>query len=427
LITTSLVERVSHLLEARLSRRSFINRAAYVGSAVAIGAGIDLALRPGTAYGYICACGNAQCDCGATCCSGYTEFCCSVNGGYNYCPSNSVMGGWWRADNSSFCGGPRYYMDCNAICSHDGGCGNGWPFCDPQNDRTSCACGHAGCASFATGCFQFRYGQCNQDVGCMGRIVCRVVACIPPWEIDSTCTRTNAQDDSTAEQNAACWTTSPPSPPSAPCHSAATRCEVTGFAPAAAGGGYGILTSFGKLFSYGAFPADGDRSADPPVEPLVGVASSGTGGYWLVTAGGGVFPFGAAPFYGSAGGRPLGAPVVGMAATSSAKGYWLVAADGGIFSFGDANYFGSTGGRRLAKPVVGMASTPSGKGYWLVAADGGIFSFGDAHYFGSMGGRPLNRPIVAMATTPLGKGYWLVAGDGGVFDFGDARFYGSPA
>ena len=36
------------VLEGRLSRRSLINRSAFVGSAVAVGSGLDLALRPGT-------------------------------------------------------------------------------------------------------------------------------------------------------------------------------------------------------------------------------------------------------------------------------------------------------------------------------------------------------------------------------------------
>ena len=117
-ISTALVARTARALEGRLSRRSLINRSAFVGSAVAVGSGLDLALRPGTAYGSICECGNAGCGCGSTCCSGFSEFCCAVSGA-NFCPENTIMGGWWVADNSSYCGGPRYYMDCNATCSCD--------------------------------------------------------------------------------------------------------------------------------------------------------------------------------------------------------------------------------------------------------------------------------------------------------------------
>ena len=89
----------------RLSRRSFINRSAMVGSAVAVGSGVDLLLRPGTAYAAVCTCANTACGCGSTCCAGFSEFCCSINDGYNYCPTDTVMGGWWMADNSTYCGG----------------------------------------------------------------------------------------------------------------------------------------------------------------------------------------------------------------------------------------------------------------------------------------------------------------------------------
>ena len=168
-------------------------------------------LKPGTAYGAICSCAGDSCDCNSTCCAGYSEFCCTLNGGYNYCPTGTIMGGWWKADNSSFCGGPRYYMDCNAQCAC--GCPSGSGFCAPGCDGVNCGCALGNCNNFVSGCFQFRYGQCNQDVGCIGRIVCRVVACVPPWTVDPTCTTTNAVDDGTAEQNVACWTTAPPSPP----------------------------------------------------------------------------------------------------------------------------------------------------------------------------------------------------------------------
>ena len=58
-LSTALVERTSSFLGSRLSRRGFINRSAFAGSAVAIGAGVDLALKPGTAYGAICSCGSS--------------------------------------------------------------------------------------------------------------------------------------------------------------------------------------------------------------------------------------------------------------------------------------------------------------------------------------------------------------------------------
>ena len=424
-MATTLVERASGFLATRLSRRSFINRAAFAGSAVAVGSGVDLMLRPGTAYGAICSCGNPNCGCGSTCCAGFTDFCCAVNGGYNYCPTDTVMGGWWKADNSSYCGGARYYMDCNATCQCDTGCGGGWQFCDTGCDGTACGCGPDGCDSYMTGCLQFRYGQCNQDVACMGRIVCRVVACIPPWEIDASCTTVNAEDDGTAEQNVACWTTAAPAPPPPLCNSPDTNCQTIGIAATADGQGYGMLTSFGRLLPFGDFPSDGDASALVLGKPMVGIAAHPTGGYYFVAGDGGIFAYGGAPFYGSMGGHPLNQPIVGMTATPTGAGYYCVAADGGLFAFGDARFYGSMGGRPLDQPVVGMTTTPTGRGYWMVAADGGIFAFGDARFYGSMGGRPLNQRIVGMTATPTGAGYYCVAADGGIFAFGDARFAGS--
>ena len=428
-MSVTLVERASTFLATRITRRSFINRSAMVGSAVAVGSGVDLLLRPGTAYGAVCTCANTAGGCGSTCCAGFSEFCCSINNGYNYCPADTVMGGWWKADNSSYCGGPRYYMDCHAQCGCTTGCGGGWGFCEPGCDGTSCGCGPEGCNSWVTGCFQFRYGQCNQQIDCIGRIVCRVVACVPPWTVDPTCTTTVAVDNSTAEMDAACWTSAPPAPPPPPpppCYSPLTDCMVTSLAGAAGGTGYGMVTAFGKVLTYGSFPALGDLTSAVLAAPIVGMAATPSGhGYWLVGADGGIFAFGDAPYLGSMGGRPLNLPVVGMAATTTGRGYWLVASDGGIFAFGDAHFHGSMGGQHLNEPMVGMAATPTGQGYWTAASDGGIFAFGDARFRGSMGGRPLNAAVVAMAATTTGNGYHLVAADGGVFAFGDALFDGS--
>ncbi len=393
---------------------------------MAIGSGLDLVLRPGTAYGLVCNCGNSNCGCGSTCCAGFTEFCCSVNGGYNYCPTNTVMGGWWKADNSTYCGGPRYYMDCNATCQCSTGCGNGWGFCEPGCDGVTCGCGPNGCNSYVTGCFQFRYGQCNQQIDCIGRIVCRVVACVPPWEIDPTCTTTNAQDNSTAEQNERVL--DPGLPHASP---AALRVHPDQLP----GRGHGPERRRRGVRHRHVVRADAPLRGLPQrrrrvgrarwPSPWWGWACDAAGGYYLVASDGGIFSFGGAPFLGSMGGQHLNQPMVGMAVTPSGDGYWTVASDGGIFSFGDAQFFGSMGGQHLNQPIVGMAATPTGRGYWCVASDGGIFSFGDAQFFGSMGGQHLNQPIVGMAATPTGRGYWCVASDGGIFSFGDAQFFGS--
>ena len=428
-MSTNLVERAAGFLESRLSRRSVITRSAFAGSAIAA-ARLDYVLRPGSAYQAICSCGNPSCGCGSTCCQGFSEFCCTINGGYNYCPANTVMGGWWKANGSSYCNGPRYYMDCNAVCNCDTGCGNGFPFCERGCTDAQCGCGQGSCANWAVGCFQFRYGQCNQDVGCLGAILCRVVACIPPWEVDPSCTTTNAEDDGTANMNVPCNTSvpSPPPPPAPPCDSPETRCEVVGIAAVPQGAGYWMVTGFGRLFAYGPNAANpGDAANLTLTWPIVGLAPTPTGrGYWFVALDGGIFAYGDAQYYGSMGGRPISAFMAAMAATPTGRGYWTVAADGGVFAYGDAQYYGSTGGQSLNRPIVAMAATPTGRGYWLVAADGGMFAFGDAPFEGSQGGAPLTRPVVGMAAAgPGSPGYWLVAEDGGVFAF-DTSFYGSP-
>ena len=138
-MSSTLVDRASEFLESRLSRRNFINRSAFVGSALAVG-GVEFALHPGTAYGAICSCGDLGCDCGSTCCSGFSEFCCVLNGGYNYCPTGTVIGGWWQANGSAYCSGPRYYLDCSAQCNCLSGCTGGFPFCDTSCDGTNCTC-----------------------------------------------------------------------------------------------------------------------------------------------------------------------------------------------------------------------------------------------------------------------------------------------
>jgi hypothetical protein len=212
-VTARLVDRIAGVLERRMSRRSVLVRSAFIGSAITVG-GMDYVLKPQDAYATICTCGSQGCSCGSTCCDGFTEFCCVVNGGYNYCPSNAVIGGWWKADGSAYCSGPRYYIDCNAKCQCTTGCGNGYQFCEPGCDGLSCGCVDGDCNNFVSGCFQFRYGQCNQDVSCIGRILCRVVSCVPPWEVDPTCTTTLAQDDYTANQNAPCNNAIPTPPPS---------------------------------------------------------------------------------------------------------------------------------------------------------------------------------------------------------------------
>ena len=196
----TLVERLSDRLASRVGRRSFLTRTAIVGSALTV-APADLLLRPTTAYAAVCSCVGENCACGSLCCDGYTEFCCTIYGS-NACPPGTDVAGWWKADGSGFCGGPRYYMDCNAGC---GGCGcGGSGLCSGACSGTGCGCGQGNCNERRAGCNEFRYGQCNQAVPCLGPIVCRLVTCIPPWEIEASCTTAPATDNSTGPHDAPC-------------------------------------------------------------------------------------------------------------------------------------------------------------------------------------------------------------------------------
>jgi hypothetical protein len=409
-----LVKQTSNFLASRSTRRGFLQRSALAATALSV-APIDYTLKPVSAYAAICACGGFNCDCGALCCDGFTQFCCTINNGVNACPPGTFSGGWWKADGSIYCAGPRYYIDCQAQCRCTTGCGAGG-FCTAACDGLTCQCALGSCGNRAVGCNVFRYGQCHQEIACAGRIACRVVSCTPPYLLDSSCTTTSATDDSTANHFA-------------PCQNGPTSVgpTVVSMAVPVGGGGYWIASSDGNVYAFGAAPNDGSAGGMHLNKPVVGMAAHPGGGYWLVASDGGIFSYGGAAFDGSTGGIRLNKPVVGMATTKTGNGYWLVASDGGIFSFGDAAFYGSTGNIRLNKPVVGMAATPTGNGYWLVASDGGIFSFGDAGFYGSTGAIKLNQPVVGMAATPTGKGYWLVAADGGIFTFGDAGFYGSHA
>ena len=182
--SAQLVDKVSGALASRFSRRGFFARSAVVGSAIAANP-LTYALTPTDAYAAVCSCSGSNCDCGSTCCDGYTEFCCTLTGA-NQCPPGSVLGGWWKVDGSGFCNGPRYYMDCNSPAG------------------ANCGCALGDCNNRKAGCINFRYGQCNQQISYIGPILCRVVTCIAPWEIDGTCTTTARYDANTAFHDRPC-------------------------------------------------------------------------------------------------------------------------------------------------------------------------------------------------------------------------------
>ena len=202
-MTVRLVDRAGTAIAARTSRRGFITKSALAGSALATVPSAYV-LRPGTAYAAICRCNNQDCDCGQTCCDGYTEFCCTLTG-ENTCPTDTVPAGWWKVDGSSFCTasgapGPRYYLDCNARPA--GPCGAGGV--TRATDDCDCTCAEGNCNNRKACCTAFRYGQCNQSISCLGPIVCRVVTCTPPWRFDPTCTTASAVDNNTRWHNSPC-------------------------------------------------------------------------------------------------------------------------------------------------------------------------------------------------------------------------------
>jgi hypothetical protein len=202
-ITNWFMMKATGLLEKKASRRGFLIGSALAGSAVAV-VGVDFATRPGSAYAQI-----TGCPPGSLCTDGYTEFCCAINPGSNTCPPGTFAGGWWRADNSSFCGGStRYYVDCMQNC-----CG---PLTGYQNfcaGCTPCECAN-GCDTRRIYCNYFRYGQCHQEIVQSGPIACRVVSCVPPYTVsDMACSSAAAVDNATAEHAGNCLPVVPPSLP----------------------------------------------------------------------------------------------------------------------------------------------------------------------------------------------------------------------
>lgn len=173
-------------LERRTSRRSFLSRLTTAGAALAV-APLRYTLRPGDAMSVITC---ANCSGSAKCCDGYTVFCCTLTG-FNECPADTFMGGWWKCSSYTGSGpcageGVRYYIDCNVLPGHS--CSGG------------CQCGNATCSHRATCCNVFRYGQCNTHIAGVTPIVCRMIKCVSPCTLYSACDCTYKEDNSTCGQ-----------------------------------------------------------------------------------------------------------------------------------------------------------------------------------------------------------------------------------
>jgi len=198
---TKLLERATRWAQPRHDpdRRQFISRMTMAATALMV-APMDFVLKPISAYAAVC--GPAP-----GCNDGYSAFCCSIHRGINNCPPGHLIGGWWRASGSSYClvnGQPssRYYLDCHPYCSCTSGCGN---FCSSGCLSCSCHCPSTGtCDRRHACCARFRYGQCNTNHSCIGPVTCRVVSCVPPYQVYSSCGSTLLSDHFTANQTAPC-------------------------------------------------------------------------------------------------------------------------------------------------------------------------------------------------------------------------------
>jgi hypothetical protein len=182
-LTERLVTRLASFGSGPTTRRRFLTAATLTGTAIAVDP-IGFLIRPQSAYATVC---GPDAACG----SGYTVMCCTINNGRNTCPPNTFRGGWWKADQSSYCGGnARYYIDCNALPGHSFECRlcNPTPTCDKRRRA----------------CNIFRYGQCNTQISGTTAVVCREISCVPPWQVYPQCSSSSRTDNATAQHNAPC-------------------------------------------------------------------------------------------------------------------------------------------------------------------------------------------------------------------------------
>ncbi len=192
--STRLVDSTARLLEARLSRRTALQRIAWSGSALAV-APLRYLLYPATAAAIVRRT-PGSCKHGL-CLDGYTEFCCQIMpGGANACPEHTFPGGWWMCTDYAgrrLChdAGVRYYVDCNANP------GTTFP--------GGCHCAHDNCDQRRVACNIFRYGQCNTQVQGITAVVCRMVLCENPSRVHKLhCSSSVAVDDAVCAQDAPC-------------------------------------------------------------------------------------------------------------------------------------------------------------------------------------------------------------------------------
>jgi hypothetical protein len=191
----SLAERLANavgsLLDRRVSRRNALSKAALAGSAFAV-APIRYLVRPESAWAVI---GPGNCSSGL-CLDGYTAFCCEIEGGRNECPNGTYVAGWWKCTAYTGAGlcepqGVRYYIDCNRLPG--------------QVFPGGCQCANGDCGKRRVDCNHFRYGQCNTQIQGTTEVVCRLIVCQNPADLDGfNCNGTLMVDDNTCSHEAGC-------------------------------------------------------------------------------------------------------------------------------------------------------------------------------------------------------------------------------
>jgi hypothetical protein len=166
------------LANTSTSRRSFLVRAAVFGSALA-SAPIRFLLEPGDALARVTNC-PAPGGCGSGLCTdGYSAFCCTLPNGTNNCPSGTHVAGWWHACvPTNYCGsGTRYYLDCIGNC---------------PTDCSQCHCAYGSCSNRRVCC---NHGYRNCGGSSTAYLRCRIVRCVNPCNLFSSCSCTSAEKD----------------------------------------------------------------------------------------------------------------------------------------------------------------------------------------------------------------------------------------
>ncbi len=200
-ITERLVNRVSRHLGKRSTRRSFLVKSAVVGSALAVNP-LQYVFRPGHRVR-----GDRVRPRG--------RLCVGVDG--------VLLLGEQRPERVPARIHPRRLVEDRQLLvlrwrrpvhprlqRELGGCGCGSSgICAPGCYNCGCRCNTGSCDQRRHCCNQFRYGQCHQELACVGPVVCRVATCAPPWQWDPTCTTTSATANATALHAAPCLETKP--------------------------------------------------------------------------------------------------------------------------------------------------------------------------------------------------------------------------